>query len=188
MRYHFDEIKTTQIASLLLSQNDGKMNYMKLIKLLYLIDREALLKWGFPLTCDRYVSMDKGPVLSNTYNLIMEGVQDKSKSYWYDHISEPANYSVELLTDAGDGELSDAEIELITKIDAKYKDKDQWDMVEIVHELPEWVDPEGSSVPIQYEDILREAGKTEVEIANYIKEIEALHLTSMLLENVEKTC
>jgi len=48
------------------------MSYLKLIKLLYIIDREALLRWGRPLTGDRYVSMDHGPVLSQTLNLITE--------------------------------------------------------------------------------------------------------------------
>ena len=36
----------------------GKMSYMKLLKLLYLVDREALLRWGRPVSTDRYVSMD----------------------------------------------------------------------------------------------------------------------------------
>ena len=187
MKNYFNERKTTQIASLLLSMNGGKMNYMKLIKLLYIIDRKALLEWGFPLTFDKYVSMPKGPVLSNTYNLIMEGVQNKEESYWYSFISEPSYYSVELIAEPNDVELSIAEIELITKIDSEYKDKDQWEMVDIVHELPEWIDPEGSSIPINYKDILREAGKTASEIASTIKDIESLQLTSMLLANANKT-
>ena len=32
------------------------MSYMKLIKLLYLADREALARWGRPITTDQYVS------------------------------------------------------------------------------------------------------------------------------------
>ena len=34
------------------------MSYMKLLKLLHLVDREALLRWGRPVSTDRYVSMD----------------------------------------------------------------------------------------------------------------------------------
>jgi uncharacterized phage-associated protein len=46
------------------------MAYIKLIKLLYLADREALLRWGRPITTDRHVSMPKGPVVSQIYDLI----------------------------------------------------------------------------------------------------------------------
>ena len=49
------------------------MSYMKLIKLLYLADREALLRWGRPITFDAYVSMDRGPVLSSVLDLINGG-------------------------------------------------------------------------------------------------------------------
>jgi len=40
------------------------MHYVKLIKLLYLADREALLRWGAPITTDRYVSMTMDPPLA----------------------------------------------------------------------------------------------------------------------------
>ena len=46
------------------------MSYLKLIKMLYFLDREALLRWGRPVTTDRYVSMDNGPVVSRIYDLI----------------------------------------------------------------------------------------------------------------------
>ena len=60
----FNEVKATQAAARLLRNRGGRMSYMKLIKLLYLADREALSRWGRPITTDKYVSMDKGPVLS----------------------------------------------------------------------------------------------------------------------------
>ena len=42
-------------------------DYIKLIKLLYLADRAALIETGSPITGDRYVSMKFGPVLSNVF-------------------------------------------------------------------------------------------------------------------------
>jgi uncharacterized phage-associated protein len=47
------------------------MSFLKLIKLMYLADRRALLEQGRSITFDRYVSMDHGAVLSQTYNLIV---------------------------------------------------------------------------------------------------------------------
>jgi uncharacterized phage-associated protein len=61
----FNERKATQAAAYLLKRRGGKMSYMKLIKLLYFADRVALSRFGRPITTDRYVSMDRGPVLSH---------------------------------------------------------------------------------------------------------------------------
>jgi uncharacterized phage-associated protein len=70
MKLLFNEAKATQAAARLLKLRGGSMSYIKLMKLLYLADREALIRWGRPITTDRYVSMDNGPVLSRIYNLI----------------------------------------------------------------------------------------------------------------------
>src|SRR4051794_10494791 len=70
MALPFDERKATEATSLLLMLRGNRMHYMKLIKLLYLADREALLRWGRPITTDTFVSMDYGPVVSTIYDLI----------------------------------------------------------------------------------------------------------------------
>jgi hypothetical protein len=40
-RYQFNEQKATQAAAFLIAANGGQINYMKLIKLLYLANRKA---------------------------------------------------------------------------------------------------------------------------------------------------
>ncbi len=40
-RYIFDEKKATQAAGILISKSGGTINYMKLIKLIYLANRES---------------------------------------------------------------------------------------------------------------------------------------------------
>ncbi len=39
------------------------------LKMLYLADKRALILWGKTITGDRFVSMQKGSVLSLIYNL-----------------------------------------------------------------------------------------------------------------------
>lgn len=70
MVLRFNERRATEAAAKFLKLRGGRMSYLKLIKLLYLLDREALLRWGRPVTTDRYVSMDNGPVVSRIYDLI----------------------------------------------------------------------------------------------------------------------
>ena len=61
----FNERKAAQMAAFFLGQLlDRKMPHLKLMKLLYLSDREAVRAFGWPISGDRLVSMPHGPVLS----------------------------------------------------------------------------------------------------------------------------
>lgn len=174
MRLRFREAKTTQAAARLLALRGGRMNYMKLLKLLYIVEREALLQWGRPVTADRCVSLPKGPVLSQTLNLINEEPGPDAPSAWAEHISQPENYQVRLLKPAGDDELSAAETALIDDVFRRYGQMNRWKLVDLMHTFPEWQDPEGSALPITYRDILKAGGKTELEIAAILQDIEVV--------------
>ncbi|OGP62293.1 MAG: hypothetical protein A2169_06280 [Deltaproteobacteria bacterium RBG_13_47_9] len=162
--FAFNEVKTTQVAAFFIKKHGGKINYTKLIKLLYLADREALFRWERPLTGDSYVSMPKGPVLSNTYDLINYRQDPQNKSYWYKFISKKS-YDVALKKDPGVDELSKREIDLIEEIQGKYGHKSWGKMIDICHDCcPEWQHPGKTSIPIRIEDILKELKKSEKEI------------------------
>jgi len=157
------------------------MSYLKLIKLLYLADREALLRWGRPITTDRFVSMERGPVLSRLLDLVSDGDDPGAPCIWVKHISAPADYEVELKSDPGRDELSDAEVELLDEIFNQYGRKNRWELVELTHKLPEWKDPQGSAIPITFRDILKAGGKTELEIAAIEDELEGLAVAETIL-------
>ena len=166
MEPRFKEKKAAQAAALLLQLRGGRMHYLKLLKLLYLVDREALLTWGSPVTYDRFVSMDRGPVLSKTKDLITDETEPGRESSWRELISEPEHYQVELVGgEFSCDALSDAEIALIRGVFRRYGRWNRWKLVRFTHALPEWQDPHGSALPIQYRDILAAGNKTEDEIA-----------------------
>jgi uncharacterized phage-associated protein len=177
----FNEAKVTQAAAKLLSLSDGEMNYTKLIKLLYLIDRQALLKWGRPVSTDCYVSMNKGPVLSNTLNLINDEREPGSTSVWAEYISKPSNYRVSLLKAAPTDELSQAEEELIEEVFNEFRAHNQWQLIDFVHTLPEWQDPHGSAIPIDYKDILVAGNKTPIEIQTIEEDLQNIATVKWLL-------
>ena len=112
----FNEVKATQAAARLLRGRGGRMSYMKLIKLLYLADREALGRWGRSITADTYVSMDKGPVLSHVLERINEGSSPDDPSFWAQHIVSVGNYEVELNEDPAGDALSEAEDEVLDEV------------------------------------------------------------------------
>jgi len=181
VRLCFNERKATQAAAHLLRLRGGRMSYMKLVKLLYLADREALLSWGRPISTDRYVSLDRGPVLSRVLDLATDGEDPGTPSIWAASITEPSNYEVELKAEAGDDELSEAEIQLLDKVFAEHGRKSRWELVKLTHTLPEWIDPHGSAIAISYRDILKAGGKSDLEIAAVEDELDELAETDLLL-------
>ena len=182
MVLRFNERRATEAAAHFLRLRGGRMSYLKLIKLLYLLDREALLRWGRPVTTDRYVSMDNGPVVSRIYDLIREEPAPGTDRIWRHYISAPEEWEVALLAEPETDELSRSEEALIEEIFAKFGNMNRWDLVRVSHELPEWQDPNGSAIPIEYRDILRAGNKTESEIAAVEAELESLAITEAMLQ------
>ncbi|HZL52374.1 MAG TPA: Panacea domain-containing protein [Terracidiphilus sp.] len=170
MHLQFDETKATQVAAYFLKLRGGQMHYIKLIKLMYLADREALLRWGVPISMDKYVSMDNGPVLSKVLNLITE---DRPKPVWSQFISAPLDeYEVRLLRPAPTDTLSRAEENLMCEIFEKYGYLNRWDLINnVMHKLPEWQNPNKSSIPIHLREILKAGGETEDEIRENLREL-----------------
>jgi hypothetical protein len=172
----FNEEKATQMAALLLQLAGGRMYYLKLMKLMYLIDREGLLRWGWSMTNDRYISMDNGLVLSRVLNLMTE--ETLSDSYWTRFISPPLSWQVELLAEPDFDELSEAEAGLIKeqydrfhRMFGSWGAKDRWRLVEFTHNLPEWKNPRGSSIPVKYEEVLRGANVPQEKIDQILQSL-----------------
>jgi hypothetical protein len=142
---------------------------MKLIKELYLIDRESLGKWHKSLTGDLYMSMKNGPVLSNVLDNINERISPDS--YWNEHIARSGRYDIKLKVDSCPiDELSKRERELIDGIVDRFKDFNEWQIVDWCHEnLPEWEKIDSGRAQIFIRDMLKAMGKTKEET----EEIEA---------------
>ena len=140
------------------------MSYLKLLKLLYLADRKALVEHSRPITYDQYVAMDHGPVLSQTYNLLVSEDWPDAPSYWRQYISEPANFEVRLLKEPPSAELSPAQEQVLDSVFDEFGHLGRWELVRITHQLPEWHDPHGSSIPISVHEVLRAAGLDDDDI------------------------
>lgn len=101
--------------------------------------------------------------------------------YWKTYISNPEMWQVSLQREPEYDELSTNEIALVEQIFKKYKDVDRWTLAKSTHDLPEYHDPKGSAVPIDYRDILVGAGKTPKEVEEVLEEIEGLAFVENLL-------
>lgn len=174
MGLRFDEQKATQVAGRILELRGGRMHYFKLIKLLYLADRDALLQWGRPITTDTFASMKHGPIVSTIYDLIKK--KDIHKPIWSAFISDPVgDKEVELLKPTPTNRLSRAEERLLGEIFEKYGRWNRYDLRDFVlHKLPEWKDPGTTSVPITIADILQAEGESNEEIKAIEEELDAV--------------
>lgn len=163
---HFNEEKTTAAAALLLKEAGGRMRYFRLIKLLYLADRESWLRFNRPISGDKYVSMKHGPVLSKTYNLILETMGSlQPEGPWMQNIESVGRFEVGLKTKESDFDtLCEAEIEILKEVYEICRKFSQWKLRDLTHLLPEWTDPGDSTLPISPEDILHAQDKSAEEI------------------------
>jgi uncharacterized phage-associated protein len=169
LRFKFSALKSAQAACMLLQMSGGRRNYMELVKLLYLADRKALVELECPITGDRFCSLPNGPVLSRILNLIRWGPISEEDEPWFQVVSAPEGYTVKLVKECEDGELSGAEIQILKQVFEEYGRRDWKELSRITHQLPEWNDPDGGSIPIPAEQILRLEGRTQEQI-NRIKD------------------
>lgn len=169
---NFNLVKTTEAASLFLQLHKGRMKYLMLLKLLYLLDREAFSRWERPVTYDTYASLPYGPILSKTYDIIRSS--GENYGYWKKYIKTTSNAQVELTGNPPKiKKLSPAEIGLINELNAVYGKYDPFVLADKMHGLPEYKNPGKSSSPIPLEDLLSAVKYTPEDISRILQEMRA---------------
>ncbi len=164
IQFRFHPEKAVEAAAIFLKLHGKPMKHLGLLKMLYIADRLALKRMDQPITGDRYLSMDYGPVLSGVYDLIKGQAFDNALPLWTKFISPCAKNFVSLKSDPGNEDLCEEEEEIIQKVYKIFGHLDPFAVAEWTHDLPEWKDPHGSAIPIAIEDILKNVGKTKEEI------------------------
>ncbi len=157
----FDPLKTVQaIAAILRSHRHETASKLRVLKILYIADRENIRDNGFPMFGCRAVAMDHGPLHSVAKDLI-DG----------EHIEEPLfhshfnrdGYLLQLKEkDPGVGRLSRCEIEKLQEVCDRVAAMSDWDIAYgITHQFKEWIEKykKGTSQVIPLEDIIAAVGR-----------------------------
>ena len=165
INFSFDLKKTIAALSFLARREGSRLDMFLSIKRLYSADRQALASWGKTITGDKMVSMDKGPVLSTTYNLFKGiGTADHLRE-WKSYFGETIENSIQLKRPANIDLLSEEEIDALEAARAEIDSVAPWEVPDLLHKkFPEWENPHGRSRRIDPATILRNAGRTEEEI------------------------
>lgn len=134
--------KGVQVINYLARKKDGKINKMKAIKLVYLIDRFHIRKYGRPVIGDIYWAMKFGPVGSHTLQLANLAIEGEFLQYANKYIGHPigdTKHQEIISKKEVDLEVfSQSDIEAIETIYKEFGDKDQFELADITHTYPEW--------------------------------------------------
>lgn len=177
MNFRFNIGKATEAACLFLERAGGPMNIMKLVKLVYLLDRLSLDRRGIPVVGGDYLSMRNGPVTSEVLDLINEGrLYPEPDCRWDQCIGARENHTVALLQRPAREEISNAEVKLLDELWAAHGAKDHWQLVHWCHEhCKEWTPLSTGRAPISVESVAEALGKGPAEITSLTQEARELN-------------
>lgn len=161
MHPRFNFQRALQAGACLLRMDGKRMSYLRLLKLLYIAEREWLAEAGESITGDRAFAMKNGPVLSSIYDLIKG---DGSMAGAWDDCIHTEGYAVVLVSDPGRGELSKGIVKKLADVAERYRHIDDWELSELTHKFQEWSDNfhGGGASPIPREQMLQAQGRPEL--------------------------
>ncbi len=183
MSFHFDPLRAAQATAVLLRKAPGqKNNYTAIIKMLYTADRESIRKTGSPITGDKPYAMVNGPILTHILDLIKDNSrQDEEQRAIWSKYFRTTGFDLDLISDPGDSELSDFDIEILENIFQEHGGKRYTQLINETHNFPEWLDSytEGTSSEIHLKTILEalEMQDRYDELSN--KQIEDAHFADL---------
>lgn len=153
----FNARKAAQVAAFFAIKQGAQIEILKLIKLIYLADRQNMEDSGYPILNDRLVSMPQGPVNSITLDYVNGAVEDLGE--WAQYITPRLAYSVgstKVFSREELDELSDSEYETLEKVWGIFGGYTKWQLRDWTHKnCPEWEDPQGGANPIPHERVFK---------------------------------
>ena len=165
MAFPFDPKKATEVAALFLRNEGGSINVMKLVKLIYLLDRESIRKRGIPVVGGIYLSMKNGPVTSEVLDLINSGFLWHCNTTWPTFISDRADHLVALDKDPGHDNLSEFELALLQDVYKAFGFMDQWGLRDWCHQhCGEWTPLDQGRERISLGKLAEEVGQDADQI------------------------
>ena len=163
------------------------MPHLKLMKLMYLCERESMNRCGFPMTGDHFVSMKHGPVLSLTLNHINGYAPANEHDGWASWISDKADNKVAIarpfsLDDLD--QISRADMAVLIDVWNKVGHMSKFELVAYTHDpknCAEWRNPGDSMLPIHYRDVFKALGYGHDMAVEMASEIDAQHAVETAL-------
>ena len=172
VEFIFDERKAAQAAAHLLRRHGSSMPYIKLIKLLYLADRQSLIETGYTITGDRLVAMADGPALNRVLFFIEAPCAVSTAAGVNTSRTRPTARSPTWASPLKEScrPMSATVLDGVCDTYGTYEPRA---LIECTMGLPEWSDPNDRSRRIDPRDILRAGGYSDGQIESVVEDVAA---------------
>lgn len=137
----FDHKKATQAINYFAIKEGGKIDKLKLIKLIWLADRYHIRKYGRPIINDTYLAMKFGPVGSAVKDIAEDSdfLAPEESAYLKKYLlCDKKNNNVKSVKETESDVFSKTDLEALGKIYEEYGKYQNLYLVKISHEFPEW--------------------------------------------------
>jgi uncharacterized phage-associated protein len=162
---NFNYKKTIQVLNFLAKNSNGKIDKLKAIKLIWLIDRLHLRKYGRMVTNDVYFAMEYGPVGSFSKDYAGGNVLDEEEKGYYDKYLKVEGNIIKSVGDIDEGVFSESDKEVAGEIMAKYGNCSAPSLVGFSHLFPEWR---------KFNEVIKDGSQREImDIVDFFKNPEA---------------
>lgn len=165
MLLEFDYKKATQAINYLIKKEGGKIEKLKLIKLVYLADRYHLRRYGRPIVNDTYFAMPLGPVGSSVKDIaeFSDFLAQEEVDYASKFISRGQQmHTVVSLAEVDNKVFSQSELEALEFAYKEFGKDTPINLVNITHNYPEWTkfkaaleSKETTREPMNYTDFFK---------------------------------
>ena len=172
----YEDQKIKEIVLYILSKT-GVVDYYHLMKILYLAERQHLVRWGAKITTDDYYALPHGPVPSRIYDSLKE-IKENKGGLFTDIVSVDKNSSnVNPLRIPNMDYLSKSEVEALDGAIKKNIVKSFAELEQMTHD-EYYFKALANGRKMSVEDIARSGGASESMI-EYIREDMAINKALM---------
>lgn len=159
--------KATQALNFFARKNQGKIDKLKALKLVFFADRYHIRKYGRTITNDRYYAMNYGPVPSGTKDLAEQSeflsALEKEYSQQFLRPSSTDKHALESLAEVENTVFSESDLEALEYAWELFGQRDAFELADLTHQYPEWkrheaaiTSGESTRMPMVYDDFLED--------------------------------
>jgi uncharacterized phage-associated protein len=155
----FKASKAAQQCAYFAAQERAGVEKLKLIKLIYLAEREFVSRHGHPMLYDELFSLPHGPICSSTLN----GINGENNSdVWSSYIKRSGKVvtPTKSLARSDLDQVSDAEIDVLETIWKQFGHMTSSEIRRYTHDhCPEYTEIEKGRIPISYSELFVALGE-----------------------------
>lgn len=162
MRTSFDYHKAVQAINFMACKEGGRIDKLRLLKLLFFAERFHLRAYGRPIFYDQYWAMPMGPVSSSVKDIAEFSDFLSQDEYEYAAlylIKGTRPHSIESIKSVDEDEFSDSDLQALEWAFEHFRHLSNSDLIDRTHLYPEWAKylhvleiGQASRMPMDYRD------------------------------------